>query len=163
MILTVIRDREQDLGLAGVAAVALCGAGLAQAFPDGSPSRPSVADRGSLQVQCDVANGARVRQGFLRAGFGTIEHLAAPQIPAKANIVTLKVGQERQELLQMADPAADVLCGAGVTMAYDDGKSYAGDPFRDATIAVRCDQADTAIVQNAFAAVWTAMGTRSDS
>ena len=48
-------------------------------------------------------------------------------------------------------------------MAYDDGKSYAGDPFRDATIAVRCDQADTAIVQNAFAAVWTAMGTRSDS
>jgi len=57
MILTVIRDREQDLSLAGLAAVALFGAGLTQLFPDGSPSRVDVADNGSLEVQCDTANG----------------------------------------------------------------------------------------------------------
>ena len=157
MILTVIRDRQQDLGLAALAAVALYGAQLTQAFPDGSPSRPDVADNGSLEVQCDAPNGPRVRQGFIRAGFDTIERLADSHLAPKQNIVTLKVGPEHQQFLQMVDPAADALCGAGVTVQYSDGKSFAGDPTHDEFITVQCSQADTAIVQQAFAAVWTAL------
>ena len=157
MILTVIRDREQDLSLAALAAVALDGAGLTQAFPDGSPSRVDVADNASLEVQCDAPNGPRVRQGFIRAGFDTIERLADPDLAAKQNIITLRVGPEHQQFLQMIDPAADALCGAGVTVQYPDGRSYAGDPAHDAFITVQCPQADTSIVQRAFAAVWTAL------
>ena len=157
MILTVIRDREQDLGLAGLAAVALCGAGLTLLFPDGSPSRVNVADNGSLEVQCEILNGPRVRQGFIRAGFDTIERLADPDLPPQQNIVAVKVGPEHQQFLQMADPAADALCGAGVTVQYADGKSYTGDPAHDEFIMVQCPQSDSAIVQQAFAAVWTAL------
>jgi len=157
MILTVIRDREQDLSLAALAAVALYGAGLTQAFPDGSPSRVDVADNGSLEVQCDTPNGPRVRQGFIRAGFDTIERLADPDLAPQQNIVTLRVGPEHQQLLPMVDPAADALCGAGVTVQYADGKSYAGDPAHNEFITVQCPQADAAIVQQAFAAVWTAL------
>jgi len=157
MILTVIRDREQDLGLAGLAAVALCGAGLTQLFPDGSPSRANVADNGSLEVQCEILNGPRVRQGFIRAGFDTIERLADPDLPPKQNIVAVKVGPEHQQFLQMADPAADALCGAGVTVQFADGKSYAGGPEHDEFIMLPCPQLDSAIAQQAFAAVWTAL------
>jgi hypothetical protein len=157
MILTVIRDREQDLALASLAAVALAGVGLTQPFPDGSPSRPNVADRGSLEVQCDTVNGPRVRQGFIRAGFDTIERLADPDLPSKQNIVVLRVGPEHQQFLQMVDPAADALCGAGVTVQFGDGKSFAGDPAHDEFVRVQCAQADSAIVQQAFAAVWTAL------
>jgi hypothetical protein len=35
MILTIIPSKEQDLQLAGIAAAALCGAGLTQPFPGG--------------------------------------------------------------------------------------------------------------------------------
>ena len=35
-ILTIIRDKEQDLELAGIAAAAVCGAGLTQPFSGGS-------------------------------------------------------------------------------------------------------------------------------
>ena len=157
MILTVIRDREQDLSLAGLAAVALCGAGLTQAFPDGSPSRVDVADNASLEVQCVTANGPRVRQGFIRAGFDTIERLAEADLAPQQNIVNLKAGPEHQQFLQMVDPAADALCGAGVTVQYADGKSYAGDPAHDEFITVQCPQADAAIVEQAFAAVWKAL------
>lgn len=157
MILSVIRDREQDLSLAGLAAVALCGAGLTQLFPDGSPSRVDVADNASLEVQCEIINGPRVRQGFIRAGFDTIERLADPDLSPKQNIVPVKVGPEHQQFLQMVDPAADALCGAGVTVQYADGKSYAGDPAHDEFIMVQCPESDSAIVQQAFAAVWTAL------
>jgi len=157
MILIVIRDREQDLSLAGLAAVALFGAGLTQIFPDGSPSRVDVADNGSLEVQCDTANGPRVRQGFIRAGFDTIEGLADPDLPPKRDIVTLEVGPEHQQVLQMVDPAADALCGARLTVQFADGKSYAGNPAHDEFITVQCSQADSAIVKQAFAAVWTAL------
>lgn len=68
--------------------------------------------------------------------------------------MTLVVGPEDQKFLQMADPAADALCGAGLTVAYPDGKSYSGDLFSDATAKVQCDQIDAAVVQQAFAAVW---------
>jgi hypothetical protein len=154
MILTVIRDKEQDLQLGGIAATALCGARLMQAFPGGFPSRPAVADGGSLQVMCDEVNASRVRAGFIRAGFDTIERLAEPKIPAKNKIVTLSVGPENPKFLQMADPASDALCGAGLTVAYPDGKSYSGDLFSDRTAQVQCDQDDAAIVQQAFGAVW---------
>jgi hypothetical protein len=157
MILTVIRAREQDLTLAGLAAVALSGAGLTQLFPDGSPSRVDVADNASLEVQCENINGPRVRQGFIRAGFDTIERLADPDLPPKQNIVALKVGPEHQPFLQMVDPAADALCGAGITVQFADGKSYAGDPAHDEFVMVQCPQSDSAIVQQAFAAVWTAL------
>ena len=103
---------------------------------------------------CDAENAPRVRAGFIRAGFDTIERLADPQIPAKTNIVTIAVGPEQQKFLQMADPAADALCGAGLTVAYDDGRSYSGDPFSDPTVNVQCDQTDAAVVQQAFGAVW---------
>jgi hypothetical protein len=118
MILTVISGRERDLVLAGIAGAGLCGAGLIQAFPGNLPSRPSVANRGSIEVQCDVGDGPLVRQGFLHAGFDTIERLAVPNIPAPANVVTVTSGPEDQRVLQMADPAADALCGAGLTVAY---------------------------------------------
>lgn len=157
MILTIIRNREQNLSLAGLAAVALCGAELTRAFPDGSPSRVDVADNGSLEVQCDTANGPRVRQGFIRAGFDTIERLAEADLAPEQNIVTLKVGPEHHQVLQMVDPAADALCGAGVTVQNADGKSFAGDPAHDAFITVQCAQADAAIVTQAFAAVWKAL------
>jgi hypothetical protein len=81
MILTVIRGKELDLQLAGIAATAICGAGLTQAFPGGFPSRDSVTDRGSLEVMCDTVNAPRVRAGFVRAGFDTIERVADPVIP----------------------------------------------------------------------------------
>jgi hypothetical protein len=159
MILTVIRGREVDLQLAGIAATALCSAELTQSFPGGLPSRVAVADASSLEVMCDTVNAPRVRSGFVRAGFDTIEKVADPQIPAKTKIVTLTVGPEEQKFLQMADPAADALCGAGLTVAYADGKSYSGDLFSDATVKVQCDQADAAVVQKAFAAVWTSLGS----
>ena len=155
MILTVIRGKEQDLQLAGIAASAVCGAGLTQPFPGGFSSRDAVANGGSLEVMCDVVNAPRVRAGFVRAGFDTIEKVADPQLPAKTKIVTLNVGPEEQKFLQMADPAADALCGAGLTVEYADGKSYSGDLFSDATVKLQCDQADVPIVQQAFAAVWT--------
>jgi hypothetical protein len=161
MILTVIADLQDDLELAGIAAVALLGAGFTQAFPDGSPSRPCVTNAGAIEVQCEVSLGPLVRAGFVRAGFDTIERLADPNIPAKANIVTMAVGPERQEYLQMADPAADVLCGAGLTVAYASGLSYEGNLSTDATMNVQCAQADVPIVQGAFAAVWKALNPGS--
>ena len=111
MILTVIRDKEMDLQLAGIAATAICGAGLTQPFPGGLPSRGDVADGGSLEVQCDPANAPRVRAGFVAAGFDTIERVADPDIPPKTKIVEIAVGPENQEYLQMADPATDARCG----------------------------------------------------
>lgn len=154
MILTVIRDKEMDLQLAGITATAICGAGLTQPFPGGLPSRGDVADGGSLEVQCDPANAPRVRAGFVAAGFDTIERVADPDIPPKTKIVEIAVGPENQEYLQMADPATDALCGAGLTVAYPDGKSYSGDLSTDATVNVQCDQIDAAVVQQAFSAVW---------
>ena len=154
MILTIIPGKVQDLQLAGIAATALCGAGFTQPFPGGLPSRGDVADRGSLEVMCDSANAPRVRAGFVGAGFDTIERVPDPEIPPKTNIVTIAVGPEDQKYLQMADPAADALCGAGLTVAYADGRSYSGDLFTDATVNVQCDQTDAAVVQQAFAAVW---------
>ncbi len=96
----------------------------------------------------------RVRAGFVAAGFDTIERVADPVIPPKTKIVTIAVGPETQEYLQMADPAADALCGAGLTVAYPDGKSYSGDLSTDATVNVQCDQTDAAAVQQGFGAVW---------
>jgi hypothetical protein len=157
MILTVIRAREQDLQLAGIAATAVCGAGLTQPFPGGLPSRTAVADEGSLQVMCDEVNAPRVRAAFVRAGFDTIERVADLQIPTKTSIVTLAVGPEDQNYLQMADPAADALCGAGLTVEYPDGRSYSGDLFSDATVSVQCDQIDATKVQQAFSAVWKSL------
>ena len=126
-ILTVVRGPETDLGLAVIAAVALCGAGLTIAFPDGSPTRPAIPDTGSLEVQCLVSDGPRVRQGFIRAGFDTIEMLPDLNPTAPTNVVTVTSGPEKQDVLQYADPAADALCGAGLTIQYPDGRSYAGD------------------------------------
>jgi len=154
MLLTIIPSREQDLELAGIAATAIYGAGLIQSFPGGIPSRGNVADRGSLEVECDPANAPRVKAGFVAAGFDTIEGVALPEIPPKTNIVTIAVGPENQMYLQMADPAADALCGAGLTVAYSDGRSYSGDMSSDATVNVQCDKTDAALVQQAFGAVW---------
>jgi hypothetical protein len=124
--------------------------GTHEAFPGGFPSRDSVADGGSLEVMCDTVNAPRVRAGFVRAGFHTIERVADPVIPPKGKIVTLVVRPEDQKFLQMADPAADALCGAGLTAAYPDGKSYSGDLFSDATARVQCDQIDAAVVPAGF-------------
>jgi hypothetical protein len=157
MILTVIRDKEQDLQLAGIAATAICGGGLTQPFPGGPgglPSRVDLADRGSLEVMCEQSNASRVRAAFIRAGFDTIERVADAEIPPKPNIVTLAVGPEDQKFLQMADPAFDALCGAGLTVAYAEGQSYSGDLFSDLTAKVQCDKSDLPVVQQAFATVW---------
>jgi hypothetical protein len=154
MILTVIRGKEQDLQLAGIAAAALCGARLAEPFGWDILVRPAVADRGSLQVMCDINIAPRVRAGLIRAGFDTIEPVSAYQIPAKSNVVSVSSGPEDRRLLQMADPAADALCGAGLTVPYDDGRSYSGDLFADAVLKVQCDQSDVPSVQMAFNVVW---------
>jgi hypothetical protein len=153
-ILTIIPKGEQDLQLASIAATAICGAGLTQPFSGGLPWRTSVANRGSLEVQCDPANAPRVKAGFVAAGFDTIEGVALPEIPPKTKIVTIAVGPEKQMYLQMADPACDALCGAGLTVPYDDGRSYSGNLSTDATVKVQCDQTDAALVQQAFGAVW---------
>jgi hypothetical protein len=157
MILTIITDKEQDLELAGIAAAALLGANFTQAFPDGSASRPSVANAGSIEVQCDISKGPLVRAGFVQAGFDTIERLADPDIAAKTDVVAVAVGPEQQKYLQMADPAADALCGAGLTVAYPTGLSYEGDLFNDSTMNVQCARADIPTVQTAFAQVWKAL------
>jgi hypothetical protein len=154
MILTVIKGKEQDLQLAGIAAAALCGAGLTQPFRGGLPSRPSIGNRGSLEVMCGTADAPRVRAGFVRAGFDTIEPVSAPVFPPKVKLVTVSSGPEDRMFLQMADPAADALCGAGITAPYGDGRSYSGDLFADAVLSVQCDEGDVHIVQYAFKAVW---------
>ncbi|HTR62682.1 MAG TPA: hypothetical protein VMH37_13320 [Candidatus Binataceae bacterium] len=159
MILTVIGGREQDLVLAGIAAAGLCGAGLTLPFPGGLPSRPSIANRGSIEVQCDVVKGPLVRQGFLHAGFDTIEKAAVPNIPVPANVVSVTSKPKDQRVLQMADPAADALCGAGLTIAYPDGRSYTGDLSNDAVIQVQCDQSSSAAVLRGFELVWIALGS----
>ena len=157
MILTVIRDKEPDIALAAIAATALCGAGLTQLFPGKLPSRPNGADRGALEVQCDPINAPRVRAGFVRAGFNTIDRVADPNFPPKANVVEISIGPDKPGYLQMADPACDALCGAGLTVAYDDGRSYSGDLFNDPTVKVQCDRTDAATVQQGFGAVWLAI------
>ncbi len=165
MILTVIRAMERDLQLANIAAAALCFAGLAKAFPPDVnsprqqpiPSRPAAADGGAIEVQCDVAKAPFVRAGFIRAGFDTIQRVADPVIPPKSNIVTVTVkpGDPKDErYVQMADPAADALCGAGLTMVYPDGRSYSGDLSSDPAFTVQCDRADVAVVKQAFDALW---------
>ncbi len=154
IILTVIRDRESDLTLAGIAAAALCGGGITAPFPDGLPSRPNPDDQGSIEVTCEEANGPFARAGFVQAGFATIEALPMPTIPPKSNPVTIQTGPENQEYLQFGDSAADALLGAGLTIAFPDGSSYQGDLSNDTTMSVMCASADTAKVQSAFTAVW---------
>lgn len=164
-MLTVIRAKEHDLELAGIAAAALCFAKFTEAFaPDPHdpnheplPSRPAVADGGSLEVMCDKGDPKRVRAGFIRAGFDTIERFGDPVIPPKTNIVSVSVtpADPKDKLyVQMADPAADALCGAGLTVAYPDGRSYSGDLSTDTTFKVQCDEADVAVVNQAFDALW---------
>jgi hypothetical protein len=154
LILTVIPDKESDLTFAGIAAAALCGGGITSPFPDGLPSRPNPADRGSIEVTCEEANAPFARAGFIQAGFDTIEKLVMPTIPPKSNPVTLKTGPENQQFLQFGDSAADALLGAGLTIAFPDGSSYQGDLTNGTTMSVMCASADTAKVQSAFAAVW---------
>jgi hypothetical protein len=165
MLLTVIRDREQDLELAGIAAAALCFAGFTKAFPpdpndpkqESLPSRPSVADHGSLEVMPETGNAPRVRAGFVRAGFDTIEKVEDPVIPPKANVVTFTVkpaDPKDEPYIQMADPATDALCGAGLTVAYQDARSYSGNLSTDKSFTVQCDQADVAVVKQAFDTLW---------
>jgi len=169
MILTVIRDKEADLQLAAIAAVALYGANITIPFLeeiDGKqvplPSRPAVADGGSLQVMCKTINGPYVRAGFLRAGFSTIELLSDPVIPVKPNLTNFVVecpdstvpNSKVQVLLQLTVPATDCLCGAGLLVPYADGSSYSGDVSSDLKITVKCDNTDVSRVQAAFAALW---------
>lgn len=54
---------------------------------------------------------------------------------------------------QIADPAADALCGTRLTVAYSDRKSYSGDLFSDATATAQCDQSNVPVVQKGFAVV----------
>jgi hypothetical protein len=93
----------------------------------------------------------------LSGGFDTIERLADPELLPTQKIVAVKVGPEHQQFPQMVDRAADALCGAGVTVQFADGKSYAGGPEHDEFIMLPCPQLDSAIAQQAFAAVWTAL------
>jgi hypothetical protein len=154
MILTVISDVEADISLAGLAAVALCGAGVAQYFDTNIAFRPNIENKGGIDVMCVDANGSLVRAGFLKAGFTTVETLASPVIAPKANIVTVTSGPENTQYLQMADPAADALCGAGLTVPYPDGRSYSGDLAHDAALTVQCASTDAASVRDGFNALW---------
>ncbi len=153
MIFTVVADVENDMGLAGIAAVALFGAGLTQAIA-GSAFGLNPVNKGSLDISCTTDNGPRVRAAFIRAGFTTTQVVAAPVIAPKTNLVTVTTGPENKQYLQMADPACDALCGAGLTVEYPDGRSYSGDLSNDATLQAQCDGADAATVRNAFTAVW---------
>lgn len=155
MILTVVSDVEADISLAGIAAAGLCGARLAQYFPSGDAFRVNPDNKGALDVMCVEANGPRVRAGFVRAGFTTVETLADPAIAPMPNVVSVVTGPENRQLLQMADPAADALCGAGLTQQYPDGRSYSGDLTKDATLTVQCTSSDADAVRAGFAAVWT--------
>src|ERR1700722_10798156 len=75
MTITRVTSPNPDLGVAAVAAAALCGAGIAEEFPGGVVCRPSVA---GLGVMYDTLNGATVHAGFKRAGFDTIEAFPLP-------------------------------------------------------------------------------------
>ena len=153
MIFTVVADAENDMNLAGIAAVALYGAGLTQAIAE-APFGINPVNKGSLDISCTTDNGPRVRAAFVRAGFSTTQVVAAPKIPSRTNVVTITTGPEKTQYLQMADPACDALCGAGLTVQYADGRSYSGDLKHGATLQVQCDSSDAAAVRNAFTAVW---------
>ena len=70
-------------------------------------------------------------------------------------ILTVIPGREQD--IQLAGIAAIAPCGAGLTVLYDDGKSYSGDLFNDPAVKVQCDQTDAAVVQRGFGAVWQAL------
>ncbi len=170
MILTVIRGRELDISLAGIAAAALCYEGLTRGFPpdpedpnkdDTLPSRPAVADGGSLEVQCDGADAPLVRAGFVRAGFDTIEKVPDPTIPPKGDPVSVAITAPAwidvryvQKIVEMVDPACDALCGAGLTVAYPDGRSYSGNLSKATTFNVQCGGSDVPVVNQTFDRLW---------
>ena len=70
-------------------------------------------------------------------------------------ILTVIPGREQD--IQLAGIAAIALCGGCLTVLYDDGKSYSGNLFTDATVKVQCDQTDAAVIQRGFGAVWQAL------
>jgi hypothetical protein len=159
IILTVIPDKESDLTFAGIAAAALCGAGITSPFPGGLPSRPNPADAGSIEITCEEANGPFARAGFIQAGFDTIEKLAMPTIPPQDNPLPLQIIPTQQVYLQFGDSAADALLGAGLTVAFPDGSSYQGDLNNGTSMNVMCAAANQPTVQSAFAAVWQTLAS----
>jgi hypothetical protein len=159
IILTVIPDKESDLTFAGIAAAALCGGGITSPFPGGLPSRPSVADAGSIEVTVEEANAPLARAGFIQAGFDTIEKLAMPTIPAQSNPQPLQITPTQQVYLQFGDSAADALLGAGLTVAFPDGSSYQGDLNSGTSMTVLCSTTTAPAVQSGFAAVWETLAS----
>jgi hypothetical protein len=75
-------------------------------------------------VTCAIARAPSVRAEFVRDGFETIEKLAEPLIPPKYVIVMVTTGPEDRRYIQMADPAADAVCDACLTVAYPARWSY---------------------------------------
>ena len=150
MTITSVTSPNPDLGVAAVAAAALCGAGIAEEFPGGVVCRPSA---GGLGVMYDTPNGARVHAGLKRAGFDTIEPFPLPDLPPISNPTTITIVPLSAALIPFADGAADSLCGAGLLVENADGTTYTVAPDEQ-TIKVTCDNTETATVQAAFTRVW---------
>jgi hypothetical protein len=150
MTISRVASRNPDLGVAAVAAAALCGAGITQEFPGDLVCRLNVA---GLDVMYAAPNGATAHAGFVRAGFDTIQGFPLPDLPPISNPTTITIVPLNAALIPFADGAADSLCGAGLLVENADGTTYTVAPNKQ-TISVTCDNAKTATVQDAFKRVW---------
>lgn len=150
MTISTVASANPDLGVAAVAAAALCGAGITQEFPEGVVCRPSVA---GLDVMYDTPNGATAHAGLKRAGFDTVEAFPLPDLPPIDNPTTITIVPLNAALLPFADGAADSLCGAGLLVQNADGTTYTVAPDKK-TMQITCDAAKTTTVQAAFTRVW---------
>jgi len=150
MTITRVTSRNPDLGVAAVAAAALCGAGIIQEFPGDLVCRPSVA---GLDVMYATPNGATAHAGFVRARFDTVEAFPLPDLPPISNPTTITIVPLSAALIPFADGAADSLCGAGLLVQNADGTTYTVAPDKQ-TLKVTCDDAKTPTVQAAFTRVW---------
>jgi hypothetical protein len=150
MTITSVTSKNPDLGVAAVAAAALCGAGITQEFPGDLVCRPSVA---GLDILYATPNGATAHAGLVRAGFSTVEAFPLPDLPPISNPTTITIVPLSAALIPFADGAADSLCGAGLLVQNGDGTTYTVAPDKQ-TIKVTCDHAKTATVQAAFTRVW---------
>jgi hypothetical protein len=164
MILTVIRDQETDLGIAGVVATALFGAGLTQGFPDPKDKtklvafRETGADGGGIQVQSSVANGPFVKAAFVAVKFQILEGVG-PLVPCPKTNVTyytvtpLAPDDQYPEGAEATGRAtATGLCGACLTQPIPpDDDPFKGDP--GVSMQILCDDSDKASVIRGFVAV----------
>lgn len=164
MILTISAGKETDLTLAGIAAAAICGAGVTQPFPpevpggQPLPARPAPVGGGGIEVQCDAPNGPFAKAAFEAAGFTVRTPAGAPTRPVKNSPTTLNVSPVLPDAKypngasDTGRIAAIALCAACVTQpSPSSGNPFDGDPAT--SMQVTCDSSDIARATAGFGAV----------